>query len=278
MEILKPTIIFLILFSLYWVVFFVNHVVNKYSVVTLDSKELKFSYLNTVFKNSLYEIVSEVVQYLKSPSGLILLALPMIIFTLFGIGGLMSARNLELSFVNKYWLTILSSCFLVWSFSRNVGTLNSIIGLVIVLNIFLFHGTADIDLIIANQLDLNRLGLLNYGIFNMPGTLVLLLIVICNDQSKSLVVKNARDILLITFLITVFFARDSLPMLDSFEMAQELLIALLIIIFIFKFVIISIGINYLKNFSFFRFDSISMKSVIFSVVSLCLIDTIVRLV
>lgn len=112
----------------------------------------------------------------------------------------------------------------------------------------------------------------------MPGTLVLLLIVIYNNQSKSLVVKNARDILLITFLITVFFARDSLPMLDSFEMAQELLITLLIVIFIFKFIIISIGINYLKNFSFFRFDSISMKSVIFSVVSLCLIDTIVRLV
>lgn len=193
MEILKPTIIFLILFSLYWIVFFVNHVVNKYSVVTLDSKELKFSYLKTVIKNSTYEIVSEMIQYLKSPSGFILLALPMVVFTLFGIGGLMSARNLELSFVNKYWLTILSSCFLVWSFSRNVGTLNSIIGLIIILNIFLLHGTADIDLIIANQLDLNSLGLLNYGIFNMPGTLVLLLIVICNDQSKSLVVKNAKN-------------------------------------------------------------------------------------
>ncbi|MCP4913791.1 MAG: hypothetical protein GY909_11805 [Oligoflexia bacterium] len=255
-----------------------NHTINNYLVLTLDSKEIKLSYIKAVIRNSTYEVISEILQYLKSFKGVLSLLIPMIVFSLFGIGGLVSAKNLELSFVNKYWLTILTSFFLVWNYSRNVGTLNSILGIIIILNVFLLHGTADIDLIIANQLDLNSLGLLNYGLFNMPGTLILLLIVICNDQSKSTILRNSRDILLLTFLITIFFARDSIPLLDSYVLREELIVSLLILFFVIKFTISSIIVNYLKNFSFFRFDSISMKTIIFSVVVLCLIDTIVRVI
>ncbi|MDC1174489.1 hypothetical protein OAT67_03800 [Bacteriovoracaceae bacterium] len=247
MSILLYTTYFLVTFTLFGIILYIESFCCDYAGSINESKKLSLNHFKKVAVRSFFKYVDYIREVKRN---IIFLMITLFMFISFGLGGYFTEANFITAKINQIWILLFLSTFIVLSIHKNYNKTNILLMVIVLINIVIVNGNMDIDLIVANQIEVNLLGIPKYGILGMPGTFLLLIYIIANRKNSTDFEINVRTMMLICFGLVVFMGRDELLQYESLSEINNNAIHLLkISVFILKYFILSLVINLLVVFS-----------------------------